>query len=65
MKFIGSWECKYIGIVYNKMAYYFAWNHPDCRDFGYTEDYYDGPIKRISAYFISFQWHFDYNHHQG
>ncbi len=48
MKFIGSWESKYFGFVYKDMAYYVGWNHPTCRDWGYTEDWYDGPIHRFS-----------------
>ena len=59
MKLIGSWDAKYFGFVYKGMAYYVGWNHPTCRDWGYTEDWYDGPIHRFSLYFIAFLKHYD------
>lgn len=62
MKFIGDWKSKYFGIKIKDIVYYIGWNHPTCRDWGYTDEWYDGPIKRFSLYFFSFQWHYDYNH---
>jgi len=57
MKFIGSWKDKYIGIQRKSgMCYYFYWVHPDYRSFGYSEDYYDGPIKSFQMWFVAFQW---------
>lgn len=62
MKIVSSWSSKYIGIEHKRMVYYFCWNHKDHRNWGYTEDYYDGPIKRFSLYFIAFLWHYDQEH---
>ena len=60
MKLVASWKHKYFGFkLKNKMIYYVNWTLPDCREWGYIEDWYDGPLKRFGLYFICFQWHYD------
>jgi len=62
MKIIGSWKHKYIGIQFKSgMCYYVNWTHPTCREWGFKEDWHDGPMKRFVLYFIAFQWHYDWD----
>ena len=57
MKFIGSWEAKYIGIDIKKTSYYVAWTHPEVRHWGLEEMWHDGPLNRFGLWFIDFHWH--------
>ena len=57
MKFIGSWKNKYFGIETSKRRqYYIAYqSYPEHRFFGYTDEWYDGPIKTYSLWYFFFQ----------
>lgn len=57
MKFIGSWDAKYIGVEIRKTSYYVAWTYPDVRHWGLEEMWHDGPLNRFGLWYIDFHWH--------
>jgi hypothetical protein len=44
---------------------YFApnWLPPDCRYFGYTQDWYDGPLSTLGLWWFNFSWRLPWTRH--
>ncbi len=57
IKFVGDWKSKYFGIKTKNWMYYIGLTSPGDRVWGYSEDYYDGPIYMFKLYYIGFWKH--------
>lgn len=55
IRLIGSWKWLYVGFNINKQSYYVCWLNKNPPEWGYVEDYYDGPIKSFFIGKLCFQ----------
>ena len=59
IKLIKSWKHKYIGLNINNYSYYIAWRPSEVSCWGYSEDWYDGPLYEFSLGRLAYIWHWD------